>query len=309
MTVNNMGLSLVEFDSTVASASVVPSPSAAPIGLVGGESASLRQFVPPPVRVARVKPLELLYEESPPAGGLPVELAHLYGGGLEIPRRCVYANFVASLDGVVTLGQDAESGQTISGGSEADRFVMALLRAKADAVLVGAQTFRKAPGHRWTAETIFPELAACFAELRAGRAPPPLVVVSESGAIDVTQPALENALVVTSSAGEARLRSRLPDSTRLIVGPIALPGVFARLRELGFEAILTEGGPTLATQLVRERLLDQLFLTSAPSLFGRFDGDRRKSLMNGLDLAGVPVVLAGVRRHQSHLFLRYRLGS
>ena len=53
--------------------------------------------------------------------------------------------------------------------------------------------------------------------------------------------------------------------------------------------------------------LDQLFLTSAPSLFGRFEGDGRKSLVNGLDLAGVRVLLASVRRHQSHLFLRYRV--
>ena len=60
------------------------------------------------------------------------------------------------MDGIVALGGEVESGGIVSGHSEADRFVMGLLRACADAVVVGAGTFRKTPNHLWTAEHIYP---------------------------------------------------------------------------------------------------------------------------------------------------------
>jgi riboflavin biosynthesis pyrimidine reductase len=253
-------------------------------------------------------PLELLYESSRPARALPAELARLYGGDLELPRRCLYANFVASLDGVVTLRQAEESGRTISGGNEADRFVMALLRAHADAVMIGAGTFRKAPGHRWHAETLVPGLSAAFAELRGGRPPPPLVLVTESGEIDAAHPALDDARILTTAKGEARLRGALPAGARLIVcgdERISMQEIRARLDDEGFLTVLTEGGPSLVAELVHERLLDQLFLTRAPSVFGRFEGDGRKGVFDGCDLSGARGELLGVRRHESFLFLRY----
>jgi riboflavin biosynthesis pyrimidine reductase len=71
--------------------------------------------------------------------------------------------------------------------------------------------------------------------------------------------------------------------------------------------VLTEGGPSLVGQLVRERLVDELFLTTSPRLFGRKGNDGRKSLIEGVDLAGQSLQLLSVRRHESHLFLRYAL--
>jgi riboflavin biosynthesis pyrimidine reductase len=71
------------------------------------------------------------------------------------------------------------------------------------------------------------------------------------------------------------------------------------------ERILTEGGPTLIGQFLAEDLVDELFLTISPRLFGRRTGDLRKGLVEGVDLGGKPLELASVRRHGSHLFLRY----
>ncbi|HEX2670519.1 MAG TPA: dihydrofolate reductase family protein, partial [Polyangiaceae bacterium] len=203
------------------------------------------------------------------------------------------------------------SGQIISGRNPADRFVMGLLRAAADAVLLGAGTFRKSGRHLWLPARIYPAGEAAFKTMRArlGLSEcPQFVLVSASGAIDVSEPAVEGAWICTTPKGEARLRGQLPASARLLVQDseeISFVELLATLQAAGFARILTEGGPSLFSQLVRQNLLDQLFLTSSPALFGRFSDDQRKSLADGLDLAGAPLELASVRRHGSHLFLSY----
>src|ERR1041385_6749728 len=112
-------------------------------------------------------PLESLYEGTGlPAFSLPPALAASYGGPLGFATPVVIANFVASVDGVVALPGAAESGHIISRSSAADRFVMGLLRATSDALVVGAGTFRKAPGYKFRAEGIYPEAASAFAEAR-----------------------------------------------------------------------------------------------------------------------------------------------
>ena len=47
----------------------------------------------------------------------------------------------------------------ISGKDPADRFLMGLLRACADAVVLGAGTLRATPGHLWTPAHVYPALA------------------------------------------------------------------------------------------------------------------------------------------------------
>jgi riboflavin biosynthesis pyrimidine reductase len=260
------------------------------------------------------QPLELLFERANVAHfELPAPLSASYGGQLGLPKQCVLANFVASLDGVVALPGDTESGQIISGRNPADRFVMGLLRACADAVLLGAGTFRKSTGHLWTAERIYPLAAAQFAALRQqlGLKPAPvLVLISASGDLDMTEPAAQNAWIVTTPKGEAALRSKLPASARLTVvdsDRVAVASVLGTLRAEGCDRVLTEGGPSLFAELVHERLIDELFLTSSPALFGRFTNDHRKSLCDGMDLNGAALELRSVRRHGSHLFQRYAL--
>ncbi|HWZ87212.1 MAG TPA: dihydrofolate reductase family protein [Polyangiaceae bacterium] len=260
------------------------------------------------------RPLELLFEHSDlPRFELPEALSDNYGGTLGFSSPCLIANFVASLDGVVAVPGSVESGQIISGRNPADRFVMGLLRACADAVLVGAGTFRKSSGHLWYPERIYPAAAALFAEARErlGLAPQPqFVLLSQSGELDTTEPAIEGALIVTTRAGESQLRARVPKSSRVVAlgeSTIELAKLIELLRAEGYARVLTEGGPTLFAELVAQKLLSELFLTSAPSLFGRYADDERKSLADGLDLGGAQLELLSARRHGSHLFLRYAL--
>src|SRR5258708_16734275 len=124
-------------------------------------------------------PVARLYEQAGlPAWGLPQELATVYGGDLGFTEPCVYANFVASVDGVTALGPEyPSSGSVISGDDPADRFVMGLLRACAAIVLIGAGTLRATPRHRCTPRHIFPAAAAGYAPLRPSLPPtrdPPL---------------------------------------------------------------------------------------------------------------------------------------
>ena len=259
------------------------------------------------------RPLELLFEQGnlQPLD-LPEALVTSYGSAFGVPRSCLFANFVSSLDGVVALPGDTESGQLISGKNPADRFVMGLLRACADAVLIGAGTFRKSAGHLWHPDRIYPAAAEHFAAARERlglTAQPQFVLLSASGELDTTQPAVQRALIVTTRAGELRLRARVPAATRLVVldpDRVELSALLDFLRAEGMPRVLTEGGPTLFAELLQQRLVDELFVTSAPSMFGRFAGDERKSLADGLDLGGAPFELLSARRHGSHLFLRYK---
>lgn len=262
---------------------------------------------------ATLPTLERLYEEPGQAlVELPAVLERAYGGGFGIARPCLFGNLVASLDGVVALPGGRESGQVISQASQADRFVMGLLRAVADAVIVGAGTFRRSPEHLWRPEVIYPPAASAYAELRAqlGLAPAPrLVLVSASGQLDTSRPALRDAWVFTGPRGAESLRGSLSSEARLIVSQgeePALDELVSALHAAGCARLLTEGGPTLLAELVQRGLLDELFLTAAPTLFGRRPGDGRKSLVEGLDVAGAAFDLSSVRRHGSHLFLRYR---
>jgi len=80
------------------------------------------------------------------------------------------------------------------------------------------------------------------------------------------------------------------------------------MRGAGHRRILCEGGPGLFAELLAAGLVDELFLTVSPRLFGRWTGDGRKALAEARDLGGTPLALLSVRRNGGHLFLRYRCG-
>jgi riboflavin biosynthesis pyrimidine reductase len=267
-------------------------------------------------QVLTLEPLEALFE-APDLSGFPFppSLRTLYAGTLGFPPARLYANFVSSLDGVVAIEPLSDSSSIISGGSEADRFVMGLLRTCADAVVIGAGTFRAAPGHRWTPGYIYPDEAEAFDDLRTmmGRAGgPQLVVITERGTLDPGHPALEGALILTTKSGAQRLRGRLSKAT--LVEPLgddeALDpeAILGSVRAAGHQVLLCEGGPTLLGHFLRAGLVDELFLTLSPVIAGRADGSSRPSFVARTEFP--PTGLAGadllsVRRSRSHLFLRY----
>jgi riboflavin biosynthesis pyrimidine reductase len=257
-----------------------------------------------------------MFEADLPGYNLPQDLERIYGR-LGFPERAVYSNFVTSVDGVVTLGANPSAGSLISGRNKADRFLMGLLRACADAVLLGAGTLRATPGHRWTPEHIYPDLAESFAKLRAalGRKPQPrLVVLTASGDIDASHPAItDGATIVTTSTGATALGGRLPVSCDVIEvgkgGSVDVARAMAQLRDRDYAVILTEGGPHVMGDLMKNELLDEAFVTISPVVAGR-DGDQRLGMVAGVELLperGLWTRLLSGRRHGDFLFLRYGL--
>lgn len=259
-------------------------------------------------------PLEVLFDDDPGAT-LPPALGALYGGGLTIAGATLYANFVQSIDGVVALRSVHSPGSLISGHSEADRFVMGVLRAAADAVLVGAGTLRDAPGHRWVAPVIYPDLAEAFAAWRSaqGLAPEPrLAVVTARGALPAGHVALHGALILTTERGAAAVPGELAERNEVVVlaggEGVAVASALGALAARGLGRILTEAGPAVTAQLLAGGLLGEVFVTQSPVFVGGGRGEARS-------LAGEPLVPGGLahpwelrsaRRHASHLFLRYR---
>ena len=220
-----------------------------------------------------------------------------------------------TLDGVVSIPDLQRSNALVSGDSEADRFLVGLLRACADVVLVGSHTLRASPQGTWRPERVYPGAADAFAELRSlrGRPERPAVaVLTAGGSLDPAHPLLaEGALVLTTADAAAKLRAAVPTATEVVAvnegDRVDIALAVAALRGRGHAVILSEAGPTTFAQLLAARLVDELFLTLSPIVAGRGAGKRLglaegAELLPGIRVEATPLSL---RRSGGHLFLRY----
>ncbi len=277
-------------------------------------------------------PLESLWDATTDPGvdlPLPAELRKLYGP-LRFPphqnRPYVIGNFVSTLDGVVSLNVPGQSGGgPISGELQQDRMVMGLLRAVADAVVVGAGTLRAVRNHVWTPDYVWPQLADAYAALRTelGKVGPPLnVIVTASGRIDFDRRVFHSreipVLIVTTPEGRDHICGSKPPASIQIaapdgVGSVTPQGILDAISDIRTsDTILVEGGPRLFGDFLVDKHLDELFLTLAPQIAGRDDSVERPGLVAGKIFAPENPLwsrLMGIKRGGSHLFLRYSFES
>ena len=231
---------------------------------------------------------------------------------------------MSTLDGVVAFDVDGSSGGgEVSGSFDPDRYVMGLLRAMADVVLVGAGTVRAAPTHEWTARRVHPASAALYARWRSrmgiSKPHPTTMVVTASGTLDPRHPGLATpdvpVIVATTRAG-ARRATLTPLGSNVSIEAVepgdrvTAPKLLDIAGSIGARLVLCEGGPHLIGDLIGAGLLDELFLTIAPQVAGRDVGAPRLGFVAGraFPVAEAPWAdLVSVRRAADHLFLRYRL--
>jgi riboflavin biosynthesis pyrimidine reductase len=264
-------------------------------------------------------------------------LRDLYDGDLYFrpspaERPFVVANFVSTLDGVVSYEvKDQAGGSTISGSDPADRFIMGLLRASADAIIVGARTVQDAgPQSLWIPEYTFPDAKDLYAEYRVNVLHKPqypfLVVVSGTGKLELERaifrtPGVQTIVMTTSDGRNALTRAgaaKLPTvEIYALDSSSGAPDSLAMLQLLyarhGVRRLLHEGGPTLFGQFMAANAVDELFLTLSPQIAGRTSDSVRPALVQGIEFmpeCAPWFQLLGVKQSADHLYLRYqRTGS
>jgi riboflavin biosynthesis pyrimidine reductase len=233
--------------------------------------------------------------------GVDRDAESLYGRRRTAPpgRPWVVANMVAGLDGSAAVG-----GRVAGLSSSRDRELFVLLRSIADVVLVGAGTVR---AERYGPVRLTPEQR----QARAGRGQaelPPIAVVSRSLQLDFDAPLFAVGqgptpmLITVSTAGEPALESAHRHADVIIAGDdrVDLAVALGALAERDCHTVLTEGGPSLLSELIDDDLLDELCLTLAPVVGGDPLPIARAT---GGGLHGFE--LASVLEESSDLFLRY----
>jgi len=273
------------------------------------------------------------YDKKSSKPALPQKLRELYDGDLRFrkstaARPFVIADFVSTLDGVVSYEIKGKSGgSTISGSNPADRFIMGLLRASADAIMVGAGTPRDVSAKNlWTPEYVYPNAKHLYEEYRVDALHKPkyplLVIVSGSGQLELEKaifqtPAMRTVIVTTATGrdelarrGAAKLRSVEIHALKSASGSIAPRAILRLLQsQFGVKTLLHEGGPTLFGQFLAAEVVDELFLTLAPQIAGRKDDTTRPAVVQGV--AFLPnsapwFQTVSVKQEAAYLYLRYR---
>ncbi len=194
-------------------------------------------------------------------------------------RPWVFANFVQTVDGIASLLGPDPSGGDIAQSAE-DRWLMDLLRAHADAVILGIGTLKAEqklgrPRPRGPVFRIVePTLQQLRAKLRGG--PERNIFVSATGDFQIADYAVFDGdkvdpYILTTRAGAEKMNPQLAGKSKvhLVVcgdGPfVDLPAAVRLLREqYGVRYLLCEGGPTLYGAMLRKCLVDEKFLTVAP---------------------------------------------
>lgn len=253
-------------------------------------------------RSASISPFTLLFDEAADEGtGLPSAVRETYGSDWQLPgtgeRPYVYVNFVLSRDGRVSFSEPGRmAGVEVSGFDAHDRWLMGLLRARADAILMGDNTLRVEPDHIWTAEFLCPEDAETFTSVRQteGRAPMPLqVFLSLEGDVDVGAAAIFSSgqahiVLATTVRGAERARTLPPTAARVDVvelgeGTVDVRALLAKLQgDYGVATVLCEGGPRAYGSLVASGCVDDEFLALSPVVIGSRPDRPRPGLIEGV---------------------------
>jgi predicted DsbA family dithiol-disulfide isomerase/riboflavin biosynthesis pyrimidine reductase len=203
-----------------------------------------------------------------------------------LDRPYGFINMVSTIDGKIITGERDEPVTDL--GSRIDHLLMHRLEAKADCVLVGANSVR-ASGNQWNPKT----------EWRA--------VVTGSGNVPWDSQFLSNGKPIIICPESATFE--IPDHITVIRSPgmhIDWHYVMKAIKDLGIEVVNFLGGSEVNAQTLRAGVVDEIFMTLAPKI------KLGKDVPTIAD--GEPLTRAEVQKfelvshfeHNGELFLRYR---
>ena len=234
-----------------------------------------------------MSPFQLLFtEEVTETSSLPDELRAIYPGDWHLPRTTsrpyIYSNFVTSRDGRISYNDpDHPGGGPVSLFSAHDRWLMALLRMRAHAVLIGDVTLDIEPDHDWTSEFIYPLGAEDFKRIRQAEGyadKPLLVLLSYDGKLNLEAACWqdEELSIVLATTQQGAVNFGSPSfPARVDVLALGEESVdLQRLVHILFQAygvrhLLCEGGATTFANLLDAHLIDEEFVTLSPTFVGR----------------------------------------
>jgi 5-amino-6-(5-phosphoribosylamino)uracil reductase len=215
-------------------------------------------------------------------------------------RPYLVLNMAATADGRISI-----DGRSAPVAGSADRELFHHLRTQADAVMAGAGTARV---ERYRRITKTPELRA--KREREGVAPDALAVLV-SGRLDLPPdlPLLQDpdSRVAIVTAVDERLDGVEADVTYLLEPATRelAPSLHALRTDHGVRSILCEGGPVLNASLLREGLVDELFLCVSPRIAG--DPEQPASIEGDALPGPLDLELLTLHEADQHLFFRYRI--
>jgi len=222
-------------------------------------------------------------------------------------RPYLALNMVSTLDGRANV--EGRSGPI---GDRADSLLFHGLRTTVDAVMAGAGTIRVERYRRLVRE----EPARRVRRERGLTDEPWACIVSGRLDLPLDTPILRDptarVAILTASAASLPLEEGSAEVHYVRTardGLLDLPAAMNELRtRFGVRTVLCEGGPHLNSHLLRQGLVDELFLSLSPKLAGGDPMGEALRIVSGPELEPlVELELVSAFEHHSHLFLRYRV--
>jgi riboflavin-specific deaminase-like protein len=224
-------------------------------------------------------------------------------------RPFVFINVATTVDGKLA----PENRKFVPFGSKRDLELLYEVRAKADAALMGARTVDSAPGH-------YGPGPAKYRRLRLQRGLPEYnlrVIVSGRGTLspksDIFRYRFSPIIVLTSARASVRnlrqLRSVADDVEIFGDEEMDFKAAFDWLqKKWKVKKILCEGGGELNTALIRQNLVDEIYITICPLVFG---GRGAPTMADGIGVKNVAdatkLRIKTMKRVGQELFVVYRV--
>ncbi|MDQ6746075.1 MAG: dihydrofolate reductase family protein [Actinomycetota bacterium] len=233
--------------------------------------------------------------------GLLAELAPQTRAPADRPH--VAANFILSSDGHATIG-----GRSGPLGDDGDRAMFHGLREQFDAVMVGTGTLRTERYGR-----ILGQGDRRRRRLERGQSAEPLAcILTRTGSIPhdlplFSEPEARVVLFTPAQLPSEGWRAQV-EQVQIEPGELTVARALGELRARhGVRSVLCEGGPTLFGAMLREGVVDELFLTLAPKLAG---GGPGPSATSGAELpTPAATTLRWVLERRDSLYLRIGLAQ